>query len=159
MMEIQKAVTIALMAFSENYRQVVTEDLTSIWMNTLGDMSMDAIKTGTRRCLTECEFFPTLSVFIEKTKKNDMLRPSAWEDAPKIEYQNDKKAMPADIKATVAKLMREASKAKTPFVPFRTVHGTENGLDFKISQDTEGRDVVEYTNRPAPNQTFMRRDR
>jgi hypothetical protein len=156
MTETQKAITVALLAFSENFRQAVTEDLTSVWMNTLGDMSMDAIKTGTRRCLTECEFFPSLSVFITKTKKTDMLRPSTWEDAPRLEYQHDKKAMPADVKATVAKLIREATKAKTPFVPFRTVHGTENGLNFTIKQDAEGRDIVEYTNRPEPTATYMR---
>ena len=138
MTEIQKAVTVALLAFSENFRQAVTEDLTSVWMNTLGELSMDAIKTGTRRCLTECEFFPSLSVFITKTKKTDMLRPSTWEDA------------------TVAKLIREATKAKIPFVPFRTVHGTENGLNFTIKQDAEGRDIVEYTNRPEPTATYMR---
>ena len=129
MTEIQKAVTVALLAFSENFRQAVTEDLTSVWMNTLGELSMDAIKTGTRRCLTECEFFPSLSVFITKTKKTDMLRPSTWE---------------------------EATKAKIPFVPFRTVHGTENGLNFTIKQDAEGRDIVEYTNRPEPTATYMR---
>ena len=87
-----------------------------------------------------------------------MERAGQWESLPKIEYKHDKKAMPADIKATVAKLIREAAKAKTPFVPFRTVHGTENGLDFKISQDTEGRDIVDYTNRPEPTPSFMRRD-
>ena len=156
MNETEKALTIALMAFSENFRQLITEDLTSLWMNTLGDMSKDAIHTGTRRCLTECEFFPTLSVFIDKTKRNGMERAGQWESLPKIEYQHDKKSMPADIKATVAKLMREAAKVKTPFVPFRTVHGTENGLDFKISQDPEGRDIVEYTNRPEPSPTFRR---
>ena len=118
---------------------------------------MDALQTGTRRCLTECEFFPTLSVFIDKTKQNDLA--GQWEHKPQIEYKHDKTPMPADVKATVAKLMREAAKVKTPFVPFRTVHGSENGLDFKISQDQEGRDIVEYTNRPEPRPTFMRRDR
>lgn len=133
----------------------MTEDLTSVWMNTLGDLSMDAIKNGTRRCLTECEFFPTLSVFIDKTKRNGMERAGQWESLPKIEYKHDKKAMPADIKATVAMLMREAAKAKTPFVPFRKVYGHENGLDFIMTQDSEGRDHVEFKNRPPTPPKFM----
>ena len=151
----EKAITVALLAFSENYRQPVNEDLTSIWMNTLGGMSIEAIKTGTRRCLTECDFFPALSVFIEKTKKNDMARPSTWEDAPKLEHKKQKVKMPADVKQAVAKLMREASKIKRPFVPFRKVYGHENGLDFILTQDSKGRDFVDFTNRPPTKPSFM----
>ena len=142
------------MAFSENFRQPVTEDLTAIWMNTLQSLSMDAIKMGTRKCLTECEFFPTLSVFIEKSKR-DMTRPSTWDEAPKLEYKKRYIKMPADVKQTVAKLMREAAKIKRPFVPFRKVYGHENGLDFIMTQDSEGRDSVEFTNRPPTPPKFM----
>ena len=154
MNEKEKLITVALLAFSENFRQPVTEDLTSIWMNTLGGMSIEAIKTGTRKCLTECEFFPTLAVFIEKSKR-DMARPQTWEDAPKLEYKKQNVRMPADVKQAVAKLMREASKIKRPFVPFRKVYGHENGLDFIMTQDSEGRDFVDYTNRPDPPPKFM----
>ena len=154
MQEVEKAITVALLAFSENFRQPVTEDLTAIWMNTLQSLSMDAIKMGTRKCLTECEFFPTLAVFIEKSKR-DMARPSTWDEAPKLEYKKKHTKMPADVKQVVAKLMREAAKIKTPFVPFRKVYGHENGLDFIMTQDAEGRDSVEYTNRPDPPIKFM----
>ena len=154
MNETEKLITVALLAFSENFRQPVTEDLTAIWMNTLQSCSTDAIKMGTRKCLTECEFFPTLSVFIEKSKR-DMTRPSTWDEAPKLEYKKKHIKMPADVKQAVAKLMREAAKIKTPFVPFRKVYGHENGLDFIMTQDSEGRDSVEYTNRPDPPIKFM----
>ena len=147
-------ITVALLAFSENFRQPVTEDLTAIWMNSLQSLSMDAIKMGTRKCLTECEFFPTLAVFIEKSKR-DMTRPSTWDEAPKLEYKKKYIKMPADVKQAVAKLMREAAKIKTPFVPFRKVYGTENGLNFEMTQDSEGRDFVKYTNRPDPPLKFM----
>ena len=143
------------MAFSENFRQPVTEDLTAIWMNTLQLLSMDSIKMGTRKCLTECEFFPTLSVFIEKSKR-DMSRPSTWDEAPKLDYKKKYIKMPEDVKQTVAKLIREAEKIKkSEFVPFRKVYGTENGLDFEMTQDSEGRDLVEFTNRPPTPPTFM----
>lgn len=144
----------ALLAFSENFRQPVTEDLTAIWMNTLQSLSTDAIKLGTRKCLTECEFFPTLAVFIEKSKR-DMTRPSTWDEAPKLEYKKRYIKMPADVKEVVAKLMREAAKIKTPFVPFRKVYGTENGLNFEVTQDSEGRDFVKFTNRPPTKPKFM----
>ena len=150
----EKAITVALLAFSENFRQPVTEDLTAIWMNTLQSLSIDAIKMGTRKCLTECEFFPTLAVFIEKSKR-DMTRPSTWDEAPKLEYKKKHIKMPADVKQAVAKLMREAAKIKTPFVPFRKVYGHENGLDFIMTQDSEGRDSVEFTNRPPTPPKFM----
>ena len=146
----------ALLAFSENFRQPVTEDLTAVWMNTLQSCSTDAIKMGTRKCLTECEFFPTLSVFIEKSKR-DMTRPSTWDEAPKLEYKKKHIKMPADVKQAVAKLMREAAKlkSKSNFVPFRKVYGTENGLNFEMTQDAEGRDHVEYKNRPPTPPKFM----
>ena len=154
MNETEKLITVALLAFSENFRQPVTEDLTAIWMNTLQSCSTDAIKMGTRKCLTECEFFPTLSVFIEKSKR-DMTRPSTWDEAPKLEYKKKHIKMPADVKQAVAKLMREAAKIKTPFVPFRKVYGHENGLDFIMTQDSEGRDHVEFKNRPPTPPKFM----
>ena len=84
-----------------------------------------------------------------------MARPLTWEDAPKLEHKKQNVKMPADVKQAVAKLMREASKIKRPFVPFRTVNGTENGLDFKMTQDSEGRDFVEFTNRPPTTPSFM----
>jgi len=51
--------------------------------------------------------------------------------------------------------MREAAKIKRPFVPFRKVYGHENGLDFIMTQDSEGRDSVEFTNRPPTPPKFM----
>lgn len=84
-----------------------------------------------------------------------MTRPSTWDEAPKLEYKKKHIQMPADVKQTVAKLMREAAKIKTPFVPFRKVYGTENGLNYEMTQDSEGRDHVKYTNRPDPPIKFM----
>ena len=84
-----------------------------------------------------------------------MTRPSTWDEAPKLEYKKKHIKMPADVKQTVAKLMREAAKIKRPFVPFRKVYGHENGLDFIMTQDSEGRDSVEFTNRPPTPPKFM----
>ena len=85
-----------------------------------------------------------------------MSRPSTWDEAPKLDYKKKYIKMPADVKQTVAKLIREAEKIKkSEFVPFRKVYGTENGLDFEMTQDSEGRDLVEFTNRPPTPPTFM----
>ena len=46
---------------------------------------MNEIAMGTRRCLTECEIFPTIAHFIEKAKTNPMVRAGQWTDVPKIE--------------------------------------------------------------------------
>ena len=59
---------------------------------------MNEIAMGTRRCLTECEIFPTIAQFIEKAKTNPIERARQWTDAPKIEHARKTVPMPDKFK-------------------------------------------------------------
>ena len=59
---------------------------------------MNEIAMGTRRCLTECEIFPTIAHFIEKAKTNPMVRAGQWTDVPKIEQAHKRVQMPDEFK-------------------------------------------------------------
>ena len=124
---------------------------------------MDEIRRGGRRRLNECELMPNIAVFREKIKSIgdersglDVGFAGAWTDAPKIENKSKKVGMPTNVKKLLQELLAEASKNqhKTGLTA-RTVHGTENGLDFKITRDAHGRDYVYYKNRPEPKPKFM----
>ena len=59
---------------------------------------MEEISRGTRRCLTECEIFPTIANFIEKAKTNPMGRAGQWTDVPKIDQAHKRVPMPDKFK-------------------------------------------------------------
>ena len=65
---------------------------------------MNEIAMGTRRCLTECEIFPTIAHFIEKAKTNPMERAGQWTDAPKIEHVRKRVQMPDEFRKMFKKL-------------------------------------------------------
>ena len=66
---------------------------------------MEEISRGTRRCLTDCEIFPTIDHFIEKAKTNSMERAGQWSDAPKIEQAGKRVPMPDEFKSLYKKFI------------------------------------------------------
>ena len=66
---------------------------------------MEEISWGTRRCLTECEIFPTIANFIEKAKTNPMGRAGQWTDAPKIEHVRKRVPMPDEFRKKFKQLL------------------------------------------------------
>ena len=66
---------------------------------------MNEIAMGTRRCLTECEIFPTIAQFIEKAKTNPMGRAGQWTDVPKIEQAHKRVPMPDEFRKKFKNLL------------------------------------------------------
>jgi len=140
-----KAILMALAGFTENFRQETTRELSVLWTTSLESLSMEAILKGTRRCLSECEFYPTIAVFLEKAK-GSMER--TWEDVPKIEHVKERVPMPDEFRNIIKDLMNSAKKVpKHGMLCSLPVHGvSEHGLEFKMTRDAHGRDFVYYKN-------------
>ena len=101
----QRAIMVSLHSFTENYRKATTKELNLLWIESLKDLSMEEISRGTRRCLTECEIFPTIAQFIEKAKTNPIERARQWTDAPKIEQARKRVPMPDEFKNLYKKFL------------------------------------------------------
>jgi len=56
---------VSLLSFAENYRKETTSELSQIWMESLNHLSLKQIAQGTKLCLQELEFFPTVANFLE----------------------------------------------------------------------------------------------
>ena len=145
----REAILVALKSFSENFRKETTQQLTVIWLNSLGDLSMEAILKGTRRCLTECEFYPTIKIFREKALTSTTELGGQWKDAPQIEHKSDRVEMPADFKQQIRKLMAGAKQKgwENRGLCAMPHEGEENGSKFRITRDARGRDHVFYYGR------------
>ena len=94
----KEAILVSLASFTENYRKATTKELNLLWIESLKDLSMNEIAMGTRRCLNECEIFPTIAHFIEKAKTNPMVRVGQWTDVPKIDQAHKRVPMPDKFK-------------------------------------------------------------
>ena len=101
----KEAILVSLASFTENYRKATTKELNLLWIESLKDLSMEEISRGTRRCLTECEIFPTIAQFIEKAKTNPIERARQWTDAPKIEHARKTVPMPDKFKNLFKKFL------------------------------------------------------
>ena len=101
----REAILVSLASFTENYRKATTKELNLLWIESLKNLSMEEISRGTRRCLTECEIFPTIAHFIEKAKTNSMERAGQWTDAPKIEHARKRVPMPVEFKNLYKKFL------------------------------------------------------
>ena len=62
----QKAIMVSLLSFAENYRKETTPELSQIWTESLSHLSLAQIAQGTKLCLQELEFFPTVANFLER---------------------------------------------------------------------------------------------
>ena len=102
----KEAILVSLASFTENYRKATTKELNLLWIESLKDLTMNEIAMGTRRCLTECEIFPTIAHFIEKAKTNPMGRAGQWTDAPKIEHARKRVPMPDEFKNLYKKFLK-----------------------------------------------------
>ena len=101
----KEAILVSLASFTENYRKATTKELNLLWIESLKDLSMEEISRGTRRCLTECEIFPTIAHFIEKAKTNPMVRAGQWTDVPKIEQAHKRVPMPDEFRKKFKNLL------------------------------------------------------
>ena len=101
----KEAILVSLASFTENYRKATTKELNLLWIESLKDLTMNEIAMGTRRCLTECEIFPTIANFIEKAKTNPMVRAGQWTDVPKIEQAHKRVPMPDEFRKKFKKLL------------------------------------------------------
>ena len=61
----QKAIMVSLHSFTQNYRKETTEELTKIWKESLIHLSLNQIAQGTKLCLQEVGYFPTVANFLE----------------------------------------------------------------------------------------------
>jgi len=61
----QKAIMVSLHSFTQNYRKETTEELTKIWKESLIHLSLSQIAQGTKLCLQEVGYFPTVANFLE----------------------------------------------------------------------------------------------
>ena len=70
-----RAIAVSLHSFTENYRKETSDELTQIWLESLIHLSLTQIAQGTRLCLQELEFFPTVANFLElatqRSKESD----------------------------------------------------------------------------------------
>ena len=147
----REAILVALKAFSENFRKETTKQLTVIWLKSLGDLSMEAILKGTRRCLTECNYYPTIKEFREKALTNTPSdRAGQWRETPQIEHTENKIKMPADFKQQLKKLVAGAKQDDWTNKGLNAMphEGEENGSKFRITRDARGREYVFYYGRP-----------
>ena len=101
----KEAILVSLASFTENFRKATTKELNLLWIESLKDLTMNEIAMGTRRCLTECEIFPTIAHFIEKAKTNPMVRAGQWTDVPKIEQAHKRVPMPDEFKNLFKKFL------------------------------------------------------
>ena len=56
---------VSLHSFTQNYRNETTEELTKIWKESLIHLSLKQIAQGTKLCLQEVGYFPTVANFLE----------------------------------------------------------------------------------------------
>jgi len=108
---------------------------------------MEAILKGTRRCLSECEFYPTIAVFLEKAQ-GQLERSGQWTDVPQIEHTKKGIPMPDNFRNIIKDLMKSAKEVpKHGMLCALPVHAvSEHGLEFKLTRDAYGRDYVYYKN-------------
>ena len=137
---------VALTGFSENFRKETTKELVHLWLTSLGDLSMEAILKGARRCLIECSFYPTIKEFREKATERVG---TPVQDAPQIEYTENKVKMPEDFKHQLKMLIDGTKKNdwKNRGLCAMPHEGEENGSKFRITRDARGRDHVFYFGR------------
>ena len=62
----RRAIVVSLVSFAENYRKETTPELSQIWTESLSHLSLNQIAQGTKLCLQELEFFPTVANFLER---------------------------------------------------------------------------------------------
>ena len=71
----QKAIVVSLASFAENYRKEVSPELNQVWKESLIHLSLTQIAQGTRLCLQEIQYFPTVANFMElatqRSKESD----------------------------------------------------------------------------------------
>ena len=97
---------VALYSFAENFRKEVTPELIKIWLDGLKIFSCEQINEGTRRCLKECEYFPTMAIFIEKAIQGRKLaRLKEKSEQPQIEHKSKAVQMPDDFKNLYKKFL------------------------------------------------------
>ena len=110
----EKAIVVSLHSFAENYRKETTPELKQIWTESLIHLSLPQIAQGTKLCLQELEFFPTVANFLElatqRSKQSD--RWQEYEPDPdqeQIEHIRKPIPMPEEYKKLWRGLLQKVS--------------------------------------------------
>jgi len=105
---------VSLHSFAENYRKETTPELKQIWTESLIHLSLPQIAQGTKLCLQELEFFPTVANFLElatqRSKQSD--RWQEYEPDPdqeQIEHIRKPIPMPEEYKKLWRGLLQKVS--------------------------------------------------
>ena len=94
----QKAILVSLNSFGSNYRKTIDHDLKQVWVQSLSHLSLEQIAKGTRRCLQEVEFFPSVAKFIELAKGNNRPWDVPASEPLQIEENRERVPMPEEFK-------------------------------------------------------------
>jgi len=103
---------VSLASFAENYRKETSKELMQVWMQSLSHLSPLQIAKGTKKCIQEEEFFPTVAKFLElatqHTKQSDR-----WEDVKpdqeQIEHKRKSVPMPEEYRQLFKKFLEAKS--------------------------------------------------
>ena len=99
----QKAIMVSLASFAENYRKEVSPELNHVWKESLIHLSLTQIAQGTRLCLQEIQYFPTVANFLElatqRSKQSDRWQEYQPDpDQEQIEHIRNPIPMPEEYK-------------------------------------------------------------
>ncbi len=110
----KKAIAVSLASFAENYRKETTPELNQIWIESLNHLSLVQIAQGTRLCLQEIQYFPTVANFLElatlRSKESDR-----WKDIEpdpnqeQIEHNRKPIPMPEEYKKQWRKFLDKST--------------------------------------------------
>tara|TARA_R100000808_G_scaffold5859_2_gene17700 strand:- start:3587 stop:3997 length:411 start_codon:yes stop_codon:yes gene_type:complete len=107
----QKAIAVSLNSFGVNYRKTIDKELIQIWIQSIQHLSLEQIARGTKRCLQEVEFFPSVAKFIElaKGRKESDRWVEPKPDQLLIEEKKERVPMPKEFKELFGNFLNKKS--------------------------------------------------
>ncbi len=112
LVEKQKNIMVSLASFAENYRKETSQELIQIWFESLSHLSVKQIAKGTKKCLRELEFFPTVAQFLEKAMEHEK-ESDRWQEIDPSQLQLEHKRQPVPMPEEYRDLFRDFVKSKT----------------------------------------------
>ena len=105
---------VSLHSFAENYRKETTPELKQIWTESLIHLSLSQIAQGTKLCLQELEFFPTVANFLElatqRSKQSDRWQEYVPDpEQEQIEHVSNPIPMPEEYRKLWRSLLQKVS--------------------------------------------------
>ena len=109
----RKAILVSLNSFVENYRKETSPELNQIWVESLSHLSLEQIAKGTKLCLQEVEYFPTVAIFLEKATQRSK-ESDRWQDKKpdpdqqQIEHHHKRAPMPKEFRNLFKDYLRKS---------------------------------------------------